>query len=59
METFLEYIGGQTPPGMDQWVASNKQAFVDQHGDEHQAFLLSAAWSLYKKIYRDPEVNSQ
>jgi hypothetical protein len=44
---------------MDQWVASNKQAFVDQHGDEHQAFLLSAAWSLYKKIYRNPEVEAQ
>jgi len=60
METFLEYVEGQCPPGMDQWVASNKQAFVDQYGmDEYQIFLMSAAWSLYKKIYRNSEVFSQ
>lgn len=59
METLLEYIDAQCPPGMDQWVASNRQAFIDTHGDEYQIFLMSAAWSLYKKIYRNDDVFSQ
>jgi hypothetical protein len=59
METFLEYVEAQCPPGMDQWVASNKQAFMDTHGEQYQAFLMSAAWSLYRKIYRNSEVFSQ
>lgn len=60
MQTLREYIESCPPPGMDSWIDTNRQAFIDQHGlDEYRTFLLSAAWTLYRRIYRDSAVMSQ
>lgn len=52
MESFKQYVESLPPPGMDQWIDANKQSFINQHGDEYHTFLMSAAWSLYRKIYQ-------
>ena len=61
MKSDLElYIESFAPPGMDSWIEQNKDSFIAQHGpDEYEAFLMSAAWTLYRRIYRDPAVMAQ
>lgn len=56
---FKQYVESLPPPGMDQWIQDNRAEFYAKHGDEYEAFLMSAAWTLYRRIYRDPEVYSQ
>lgn len=59
MKTELElYIESFMPPGMELWCDTNRQFFIDAHGpDDYEPFMLSAAWTLYRRIYRNPEMN--
>lgn len=59
MKTFIEFLAESCPPGMEQWCADNAQAFQDQHGSEWQTFLLSAAWTIYRRAYIAPFVDGQ
>lgn len=61
MKSDLElYIESFAPPGMDSWIDNNRETFIAQHGpNEYEAFLLSAAWTMYRRIYRDPAVMAQ
>lgn len=59
MQTFKEWVEQTPPPGMDQWVKDNEPAFIANHGEDYKAHLMSAAWTIYRRIYRDPEVMSQ
>ena len=54
MKTFSEYLAESCPPGMEQWCSENEQAFKDQHGADWQMYLLSTAWTIYRRAYINP-----
>lgn len=48
MKTFKEFLSESTPPGMEDWVQSNKERFKYRYGSKWQERLYATAWSKYK-----------
>lgn len=59
MKSLAEFLAESVPPGLEKWCQDNEAAFKKAHGDQWEAFLLSTAWTMYKRAYASPATDSQ